>query len=217
MSGYADLPDLTAAHGLMPMGATGLQDAPNPRSLVLIGTAADFWDHFVTSPEYNDGGGDPVDRWSQRVLPQIAAQSGAVEVLYPFGGPPYQPFIAWAKATGEAYDSPVGMLVHSKAGMMISYRGALVFDGQYDHTFQTTPSPCESCPDRPCETACPVDALSAHHFYDVPACKAHIASPIGVDCMTQGCAVRRACPISKRFNRPQAQSAHHMRAFLGES
>jgi hypothetical protein len=204
-------------YGLMGMGSLHLKDAPGPETLVLLGTSATFWEVLTKSPEYSSNMPDPVDRWSLRALPEIAKAFGAKGVLYPFGGPPYQPFIAWAKQTGAAFDSPVGMLVHHTAGMMISYRGALVFDGHHSLLQQTASSPCDSCPDRPCEAACPVDALSADHAYDVPRCKAHIAAPEGADCMAKGCAVRRACPLSQRFDRPQAQSAHHMRAFLGET
>lgn len=208
---------LVKPHGLIAMGGVHLKHADTPQTLVLIGTGPTFWDSFTQSTEFCDGGSDPVDRWSLRVLPLISDAAQATAIAYPFGGPPFEPFIAWAKASKEAFDSPVGMLVHSEAGMMISYRGALLFDGLHDRPSVHPTNPCDSCPDRPCETACPVDALSPHHFYNVPTCKDHIASPAGTDCMTRGCAVRRACPISQRFDRPQAQSSHHMRAFLGES
>ncbi|UWR24079.1 ferredoxin [Sulfitobacter sp. S190] len=197
----------------MPMGA--LHDAG--RTLVLVATAPDFWHHFENSPEMSDGAPDPVDRWSQRILPRIATGCGAREVVYPFGGPPFEPFIAWAKASGEAFDSPTGMLVHLRAGLMISYRGALVFEGQHPLPDANHRSPCDSCATRPCETACPVGALSPDHFYDVPRCKAYLNSAEGADCMTNGCAVRRACPVSVSFNRPPRQSAHHMRYFKGNA
>jgi hypothetical protein len=198
-------------HGLMTMGALHESD----RTLVLIGTRASFWDVFIASAEARDGDKDPVDRYSQRVLPVIAAQVGAQCVAYPFGGPPYAPFIAWAKATGEAFDSPTGMLVHIKAGMMISYRGALIFDGLLPLPTHPPENPCETCLDRPCETACPVAALSTDHFYDVPRCKSHIATKAGQSCMSQGCAVRLACPVSQKFDRPAAQSTYHMQQFKG--
>jgi len=76
-------------------------------------------------------------------------------------------------------------------------------------------SPCETCTARPCVSACPVNALNAETSYDVPACKAYLDTPAGTDCMSKGCKVRRACPISQRFARPKAQSAFHMKAFRG--
>ncbi|MCX7566849.1 ferredoxin [Sulfitobacter sp. F26169L] len=206
---------LAAPHGLMAMG--GLHTDPDlpPETLVLIGTAAHFWPEFKKSPEHEDGAPDPVDRWSQRLLPMIAQASGAAGVVYPFDGPPYAPFISWAKATREAFDSPTGMLVHVKAGLMISYRGALVFSGRIHLPADAPTNPCDTCQDRSCETACPVGALSPNHFYDVPVCKSFLATTAGRDCMSNGCATRLACPVSQRFNRPNAQTAHHMRAFKG--
>lgn len=201
-----------APYGLMTMGA--LHDAG--RTLILLGTDAGFWDIFNASPEATDGAPDPVDRYSCRVLPSLAAHIGADDVAYPFGGPPYAPFIAWAKASGEAFDSPTGMLVHVKAGLMVSYRGALIFDGLLALPSRSNANPCIACVGRPCGVSCPVDALSPNHFYDVPACKSYLATQDGQTCMTAGCAVRLACPVSQAFNRPTAQSAYHMTQFKGE-
>lgn len=192
-------------HGLMVMGTDGTR--------VLIGTDADWWDVFRASPEHRDGTKDPVDRWSKRILGALAEQIGA-KAQFPSDGPPYAPFIAWALATGRFWQSPTGMMVHDTAGLMISIRGALTLS----EPFPATPhgeTPCGSCTDQPCVTACPVNALSATGPYDVPACKAYLDTPAGVDCMSKGCSVRRACPVSQRFARPHAQSAFHMRAFRG--
>lgn len=203
--------DAAAPFGLMPMGA--LHD--HGRTLVLLGTDAGFWDIFSDTDEATDAQPHPVDRYSQRIIPLIARSAGATDVAYPFGGPPYAPFIAWAKATGEAFDSPTGMLVHIRAGLMISYRGALIFEGEQPLPTTYAVTPCKTCLDRPCTTACPVNALSTEHFYDVPACKSYLNTQQGQDCMSLGCAVRRACPVSQVFNRPAEQSAYHMQQFKG--
>lgn len=206
---------IAAPHGLMAMGGAHTDLDQAAQTIVLVGTAPTFWEHFMPSAEYGDGAADPIDRWSQRILPQIMDAVGGIGVVYPFGGPPYAPFIAWAKQTGEAFDSPVGMLVHTRAGLLISYRGGIVFPGRIHLPAQQAANPCDNCVTRPCVSACPVDALSDTHFYDVPRCKSHIATPEGRDCMTQGCATRLACPISQSFNRPTAQNAFHMTAFRG--
>lgn len=198
-------------YGLMQMGALH----EDGKTIVLLGTDAGFWNIFKAAPEYLDCQPDPVDRYSMRVLPLLAEKRGALDLRYPFSGPPYAPFIRWAKATGEAFDSPTGMLVHIKAGLMISYRGALIFEGLLPLVGTELANPCDSCAGRPCETACPVDALSVDHFYDVPRCKSFLHSKAGQDCMMRGCIVRRACPISQAFARPEQQSAHHMQAFKG--
>ncbi|MEL7262664.1 MAG: ferredoxin [Pseudomonadota bacterium] len=201
----AQVEDAAAPHGLFVMGVDG--------SRVLLGTASGWWSVFSETPEAQDGAPDPIDRWSKRVIGNLATAFGAKD-SYPSDGPPYAPFIAWALATGRFWQSPTGMMIHDTAGLMISIRGALVFPTAFP-VAEAAPSPCETCAEQPCLTACPVDALSDQHAYDVPACKAYLAAPEGRACMERGCAVRRICPVSQAFARPEAQSAFHMKAFLG--
>lgn len=170
-----------------------------------------FWPAFRASPEFRDGTAEPLDRWSRRVIGQLATDH-AGEALFPFGGPPYQPFLRWASRSGRAWDSPVGLLVHDTAGLFISFRGALALPVRLDIPAEHGNSPCLSCTTRPCVSACPVGALGLQG-YDVPACRAYIAGNSGADCMDSGCAVRRACPVSQSYGRLPEQSAFHMRAF----
>lgn len=205
----AALETAAAKEGLILMGVAPTEDGAR----ALLGAGPDLWPRFMASPEAVDGRTDPLDRWSKRIIDALAARfQGQAE--YPSDGPPYPPFIQWAKDTKRFWQSPTGMLVHDTAGLMISIRGAVRLPGvaapPTDH-----PSPCDICRNRPCTTACPVGALSDSAPYDVPSCKAHITAPEGADCLSNGCRVRRACPVSQRFGRTPAQSAFHMRAFVG--
>ena len=181
-------------------------------TLILLGPhEPGFWSHLRAAPEFGDGEKDPLDRWSARVIGAMAKKLGA-EALFPFGGPPYQPFIGWALRSGRAWQSPAGLLVHDTAGLMVSYRGALAFPERI--ALPPAPeNPCETCDGQPCLTACPVDALSARTGYDLAACHGFLDTAAGQDCMTNGCAARRACPVSQRYARLPAQSAFHMRSF----
>lgn len=182
------------------------------KTLLMIGPAEpEFWPAFQDSPEYRDHAPDPLDRWSKRVLGEWARELGA-RALYPSDGPPYAPFIAWAKATGRVHHSPAGILVHDRAGLMVSFRGALALRDRVDLP-PAPPSPCRTCEKRACLSACPVGALAEGKDYDVPACHGFLDSAGGQDCMTRGCAVRRACPVSQSYGRVEAQSAFHMRRF----
>jgi epoxyqueuosine reductase QueG len=105
----------------------------------------------------------------------------------------------------------VGLLVHDKAGLMISYRGALALKDRLALP-SPPPSPCTSCTHQPCTRSCPVSALSPE-AYDVPACKSFLDTPAGLDCHGRGCAARRACPVSRAYGRAEAQSAFHMQSF----
>ena len=195
-------------HALTIMG--GLHDRAD--TVLLLGPREPgFWAHFTAQPEYRDGAPDPLDRWSKRAIGALAAAWGGT-AIFPSDGPPYPPFQDWALRSGRAWASPVGMLVHAEAGLMISFRGAVRIAGAHLPLPRSAPNPCKSCAERPCRTACPVDALSPGG-YAVAACRAYLETPPGADCLTRGCAARRACPVSRSYGRLEAQSAFHMRAF----
>ncbi len=179
--------------------------------LLLSPQEPQFWPAFTASPEYLDGAPEPMDRWSTRVIGQLAQDFGG-QALFPFGGPPYLPFLQWAEASGRAWVSAIGLLIHDRAGLFISYRGALALPVHLALPPQTGVSPCVSCADQPCLSACPVGAMGPKG-YDVPSCRAYIAGNSGRDCIDRGCAVRRACPVSVGYGRLPAQSAFHMKAF----
>ena len=205
-----------AAHGLAVVG--GFHPDPEDGApegtgtLMLIGSdGAAMWRGFSASPEAGDGAPDPLDRWSRRVLGQVSAEVGAT-ALYPFGGPPYQPFQRWAARGEGAHPSPVGMQVSAARGLWISYRGALAFNDRLPLRDVDRTNPCARCP-APCLSACPVDAFKGGR-YDVPRCVAHITAPKGADCRARGCRVRHACPAGAGEVPPQAQCGFHMEAFI---
>lgn len=205
---YASLDQAARMLHLTVAGAFHPDDASGTLAL-LAPFEPGFWAHFTTSPEYTDGRPDPMDRWSTRTITALADTLGAT-ALFPFGGPPWQPFITFATQTGRIHKSPVSLLVHDEQGLMVSFRGALVLHNRIELP-PPPPSPCLLCP-APCEEACPVDALS-EDGYNTAACHAFLDTPAGADCMANGCKARRACPVSQTFPRDPAQSAFHMKSF----
>nr|WP_194308516.1 ferredoxin [Gemmobacter straminiformis] len=184
---------------------------PGTGTLLLVGPAEPgFWAHLTAQPEWRDGQRDPVDRWSERVLVNIASAHSAT-AIFPFGGPPYHPFYRWALRTGRIWESPVRLLVHEHQGLMVSFRGALALRDRIDLA-PPAARPCDGCVAKPCLSACPVGALT-NLGYDVPACHAYLDT--GSDCLNEGCHPRRACPLSQGYARLAEQSAYHMRRFHG--
>jgi len=181
-------------------------------TLILLGAGAEFWPTISASLEAQDGRPDPVDRWSTRVVGTLASQFRA-QAHYPFGGPPYAPFIDWALKSGRTYTSPTGMMVHDQVGLMISYRGALHFSEEFEIPRPQNTPPCETCVGQACIPACPVGALGGDAPYDVATCHKYLDTSPGQACMMQGCATRLACPISKGAGRCHEQTALHMKAF----
>ena len=199
-----------ATLGVFVMGLSHPHEYPD-QTLVILGAGPDLWQHFRSAPEYRDGDPDPLDRWSKRVIGTLA---GDHPCLFPSDGPPYAPFIAMALQTGQFFQSPTGMMVHARAGLLISIRGAILLPGLLPLP-ASAPDPCQTCADRPCVTACPVGALSAQSAYDVPMCKDFIRDDPAQSCMETGCATRNACPLSQQFARDIDQTRFHMRAFRG--
>ena len=194
--------------GLAPLyPEDGLQ--PGLRTAVLIAPDEPaFWPHVSASAEFLDGKPDPLDRWSRRVIGRLACRL-RTKAAFPFGGPPYRPFIAWALRSGRAHPSPVTLLVHDGAGLFISFRGAILLPEVLAPTPKS--SPCATCAGQPCRSACPAAALTPSG-YDVAACYAFLDTASGHACLNGGCQVRRACPVGQD-RRGSAQAAHHMRHF----
>lgn len=211
---YAQIEQAAQTNGLMIYGAFHPKDAQlNHGTLILLGTGPAFWAHFQTTTEWQDKQPDPVDRWSQRVVSNIAGRYSATP-YFPFGGPPHRPFVAWALASGRAFTSPSQFLVHDSVGLMISYRGALHFDDEIDIPRPSLDrSPCFSCTTQNCINSCPAHAMVDEGPYQVAACHNHLETHEGNECLSQGCIARRTCPLSSGAQRDPAQSAHHMRYF----
>ncbi|MFZ1725337.1 MAG: ferredoxin [Albidovulum sp.] len=216
MTSLADIAAQSELHHLAVFGAFHTETADNlpdgTGTLVLFGPAEPgFWPHVTAAPEWRDRAADPLDRWSVRTIGDVARACGG-HALFPSDGPPYWPFYQWAIRSGRAFASPVTLLVHDQAGLFVSYRGAIALPERLALPAPSSQSPCDTCADKPCLAACPVGAL-AGKGYDVPACHRFLDSADGQGCLSLGCGVRRACPLSQAYGRLAQQSAYHMGQF----
>jgi len=180
------------------------------RTVVLAGNAGPrMWRAFDAARAAN---GMSLDEWSTRILTELAAQLGA-RAVFPFERP-YLPFQRWAMRAEACYASPLGLLIHPDYGLWHGYRGALLFAAQLElPPSDRRASPCASCADRPCLTACPVSAFDGLR-YDLPACAQQLAATPEPTCMQTGCLARHACPVGRDYRYAPAQAAFHMQAFL---
>ncbi|MGO9741151.1 MAG: hypothetical protein ACLPN5_06490 [Roseiarcus sp.] len=212
------LSDAIVRAGLVELAAAGLEPSERAgalasvRTVVLVGMAGRApWAAFAASPEFSDGAPHPLDRWSRRVVAALARELGALP-LFPFDGPPYLPFQAWARRAGSAFASPLGLGVHRRYGLWHGFRGALGFAEALDIPAAGRENPCDACAGRPCLSACPVGAFTLSG-YDVEACAAWLRER-GVDCRHRGCLARRACPLGLEHAYAPEQASFHMEAFL---
>lgn len=202
--------------GLLGICPVEPQDQVTGRSIALLGyDGPALWAAFRSAPEAADGADDPLDRWSTRIITALAAEFGATAV-FPFGGPPYAPFLAWARRAEPVRGSRLGMMLHPERGLWSGWRGALVFaESIAAPAPDPAPDLCAPCP-APCLSACPVGAFT-ETGYDAESCRAHIRTDDGADCMRFGCKARRACPVGRAFAHAPDQAAFHMTAFRGAS
>ena len=217
-----------------------IQAFPWAKSMLLFGWGnRGYGQRFQQSPEYQDGQPNPIDRWSLRIGETWAAKFEG-SALWPFTGPPYWPFLAWAQAAGASQSSRLGMHLHKDYGLWHSYRFALVLPVSVTYldiqqstgnTAHTTPSqsleplpleplPCVTCP-APCVTACPADAFAQVGNYDVTRCRQTLTNLIPssdqkahqTSCLDSGCLARHACPIAPGLY-TQEQERYHLDLFV---
>lgn len=220
------------AHGLSVFGAVSEES----RTIILVGHAGStIWQHFshwlhthfasfshgFRARGVSSSGGsrplsdlilEPLDTWSKEVIGEIAADFGG-KAIFP-SDQPYQPFQQWAMAATGMKSSPLGILIHPVYGLWHAYRGAIVFDGvTLSQSVEKLSHPCDTCVEKPCLSACPVNAFS-DGAYDVGSCRDHVRSDSGKACLTGGCLARRACPVGKAYEYVPEQMQFHMSAFV---
>ncbi|MES0812851.1 hypothetical protein ABLO27_25385 [Roseibium sp. SCPC15] len=219
-----ELTDSLAAAGFLCLG--GFEPGPDDlvpdradgcpvKSLLLIGsTGPSLWPFLSQSPEHRDGKPDPLDRYTRRVLWDLATGNG-FDVLFPFDGPPYHPFQQWALRCGGFSQSPLGVLAHTDYGPWTGFRAAfLSSDPESDAAASLAPGPCETCHDKPCLGACPVDAITMTNGYDVPKCRYHLRLESTTECWS-GCLARQACPFGTEHRQDADTANLHMKSFIG--
>jgi hypothetical protein len=183
--------------------------SPQTQMIILIGNAGpDMFRRFARARNPQTSA---LDDWTRDVVNPLAADLGA-EAAYPFDKPP-RPFLTWARKAGAGHTSPLGLNIHHTYGLWHAYRAALLFPVAFDLPKSSAGAhPCASCPDKPCLSACPVDAFDGTR-YDVKSCSKHILAKAGSDCISDGCKARLACPVGVPYQYAPMQMQFHMKAF----
>lgn len=184
------------------------------KSVLLAGHGGGwFWRFFRQWLDaLNRAPDNPLDKWSRHVLGAIARECGA-RAVYP-SDIPYLPFQQWAMRGEGLKPSPLGILIHPEYGLWHAYRGALLFDHEFQFAKAENPIHlCERCAGKPCQNSCPAGAVS-ETGYVVEPCRSHVGSWKGAECRTGGCIARNACPFGSGYRYSPEQQAFHMAAFL---
>jgi len=217
---YADIADAVAAHGLAlrggfaPVSADRVPEFAPGRpaaSVLMVGnTGHAMWQSFKAEAWAHH---HPLDRWTREVLDAVCTRFDC-RAVYPFDAPPL-PFQRWAARAWPLSPSPLGLLIDAEYGLWHALRGALLFADPVDvPEVRSVASPCASCADKPCLSACPIGAFSDAGF-DYVSCRDYVVSPRGAACRDEGCAARMACPVGRQHRYDVDQQQFHMRSFSG--
>lgn len=214
----SDLASTLRTNGLELLGSFNVEEAEcllpdrthQPHAVLIIGNVGSaVWPFFETARrEHHDLS---LDSWTEEIVGKIAAEFD-LEAVYPFGGPPFHPFIRWAKRTGILFSSPIGLTIHPDYGLWLAFRAALLLDQPLDRECPIARHPCDDCEDRPCLTTCPVGAFT-EDGYDFEACLNQVASPSNA-CREDGCLARIACPVGQQYRYERPHAAFHMQQLL---
>jgi len=238
--GRVDNPPLMAAvalalqpSGLVPRGwlapetdsAPLLTNGKSAKTICLVGHGGGgFWPVFDGWWQKHPGIADPLDNWSKATINPVAVSLGG-EAIFP-SDRPWHPFQHWAMMAEGLKPSPLGLLIHPDYGLWHGYRGAILFGeralsgsgkpegGKAGDASETAAlHPCDTCPDKPCLSTCPVEAFTPTGFA-VADCRSFLKSEPGRDgCMDSGCLARDACPVGREYRYSTGQIRFHMAAF----
>lgn len=182
------------------------------RQLLLVGNGGGtFWQRsrgFVART------GHPLDEFAvdtvQRFLAD-AAPGVRYRVLYP--GPSLVPLQTLGRLAGWHHPSPMMVGINDYWGMWYAYRVALVADTDFAPTARVNSvSPCQTCVEKPCLSACPASALDEQEGLRLEPCLDHRMAPASNCAGT--CQARMACPVGLQHRYPDGQIDYHYRYSL---
>ena len=153
---------------------------------------------------------DPIDHFSIAAAKTFIAdqlENAAHHIVYPLTNylVPLQKLGALA---GWHHDSPLGLGIHSRYGVWFAYRVAFLVDAALPLRSESlTPSPCDTCVEKPCISRCPVGAVGEIGRFQINTCSKHRIIPDS-PCADR-CLSRLACPVGRDHRYPLAQIQYH--------
>lgn len=175
------------------------------RQLILIGHGGRaLWERVKAAGLQSE---HPIDDFTTATVEAwLAGQlPGVVHALrYPGDGP--VGLQALGRLAGWHHESPFRVGVNADWGSWFAYRAVVLVDADLPATAPMSgESPCASCAEQPCITACPAGALDAPEF-SLQKCIAYRRQPDSRCRIT--CVARTSCPVRPEHRYDDAQIAH---------
>lgn len=217
---FADL----AAHGLNLHAVFSLESLPAEvlrtlalsdtqracfRQLILVGhQGRDFW---TALQQRGMHGAHPVDQFvTERIAAWMEGPVRGHAWHQVFPGPQAVGLQHLGRLAGWHHASPFWVGVHNTWGSWFAYRAVVLADTDWAVTPPLgSPSPCQSCSDKPCISACPANALESTQTgaWQLQTCL-DFRKQVGSPCQDR-CLARNACPVGVAHRYDDAQISYH--------
>ncbi len=132
------------------------------------------------------------------------------QILYPRHQKPLLHFDlqALGKLAGWHHETPFKVGINPTYGSWFAYRLLIIADSNFTLSPKvSTDHPCDSCVDKPCVSACPVNALTDTGNYDWKKCFSYREQPESV--CSDRCLARMACPVAPEHQYDVKQIQYH--------
>ena len=154
---------------------------------------------------------DPIDDYTIATVDhafRAFLPDNSYRIIYP--GPTRVGLQALGQLAGWHHRSPFMIGVDPEWGSWYAYRAVLVADTAFcpaapvDRNNPANISPCLSCVDRPCLSACPAGATG--EIFQLSACSDERLRPDAACAL--GCLARQACPVGQAHRYDETQIQH---------
>jgi len=177
--------------------------------LILLGNGgSQFWESMHRQRAMSDEDEDPVDNYFIRTIENTFDADPTYRIMYP--GNHLLPLQELGKLVGWHHDSPLGLGIHPVFGLWFAYRGIIMTNTEFipavDDFDAPSESPCASCDQKPCITACPAAAVTKSGL-KIKLCTGY---RLESDSRCQSrCVSRLVCPIGRDYRYLEEQMAYH--------
>ncbi len=176
-----------------------------PTTVLIANAGSAFWQSMQQAGVQ---GIDPVDQYSISLAHEFVKKylQCRVEMLYPSNHP--VSLISFGVLAGWSLTTPMGVTIHPKYGPWFAFRALFLVEKSIPaSTPLMAEHPCESCLDKPCQTACPANAVGDIGAFKHETCARFRIRDESI-CAYQ-CLSRISCPVGAEYRYVDEQMKYH--------